>query len=74
MVSYIDDHRDRFGVEPICDVLPIAPSTYYESKARQRNPGRRPPRAIRDEMLKAEIGACGKRTTGFTVPTRCGSS
>ena len=29
MVSCIDEHRDRFGVEPICKVLPIAPSTYY---------------------------------------------
>ncbi len=55
MVSYIDDHKDRFGVEPICAVLPIAPSTYYESKARQRRPERRPPRAVRDERLKPEI-------------------
>ena len=30
MVRYVDDHKDRFGVEPICQVLPIAPSTYYE--------------------------------------------
>jgi len=28
MIAYIDDHRDRYGVEPICAVLPIAPSTY----------------------------------------------
>ena len=33
MVSYIDAHRARFGVEPICEQLPIAPSTYYEHKA-----------------------------------------
>jgi putative transposase len=56
MVSYIDTHRDRFGVEPICKELRIAPSTYYEHKARTRQPARRPPRAQRDEMLKAEIG------------------
>ena len=55
MVSYIDDYRDRFGVEPICRVLPIAPSTYYEMKARERDPSRLPPRAIRDEELKPEI-------------------
>ena len=55
MVSYIDDYRDRFGVEPICRVLPIAPSTYYEMKARERDPGRLPPRAIKDEQLKPEI-------------------
>ena len=55
MVSYIDDHRDRFGVEPICDVLPIAPSTYYERKAQERDPERRSDRAKRDEWLKPEI-------------------
>jgi len=54
-VRYIDDHKDRFGVEPICKVLPIAPSTYYEHKARERDPGRRPARYHRDEALKPEI-------------------
>jgi putative transposase len=50
MIAYIDANTDRFGVEPICQVLPIAPSTYYAAK-------RRPPsaRALRDEELKAEI-------------------
>jgi putative transposase len=50
MIAYVDDHKDRFGVEPICKVLPIAPSTYYDAK-------RRPPsaRALREEELKAEI-------------------
>jgi transposase InsO family protein len=55
MVRYIDEHKDRFGVEPICTVLPIAPSTYYEQKARERDPERRPLRAIRDEALKPEV-------------------
>jgi transposase InsO family protein len=55
MIRYIDDHKGRFGVEPTCSVLPIAPSTYYEQKARERDPGRRPARAIRDEALKPEI-------------------
>jgi transposase InsO family protein len=55
MVRYIDEHKDRFGVEPICRVLPIAPSTYYEEKARERDPDRRPRRARRDERLKPEI-------------------
>ena len=55
MVRYIDDHKSRFGVEPICAVLPIAPSTYYEQKAREHDPDRRPARAIRDEALKPEI-------------------
>jgi putative transposase len=55
MVSFIDEHRDQYGVEPICDVLPIAPSSYYEAKARERDPSRRPERAQRDEALSPEI-------------------
>jgi hypothetical protein len=51
MVRFIDAHRMRFGVEPICAVLPIAPSLYYEFKAREREPQRRPVRARRDEQL-----------------------
>ncbi len=38
MVAFIDDHRERFGVEPICAVLPIAPSTYFRHKVEQRDP------------------------------------
>ena len=55
MVRFIDTHRDAYGVEPICDVLPIAPSLYYELGARQRDPARRPPRARRDERLSCQI-------------------
>ena len=55
MIAYIDDHKDRYGVEPICDVLPIAPSTYYDHKAQQRGPDRRSARAKRDAQLKPEI-------------------
>ena len=55
MVKYIDDHRDRFGVEPICEMLPIAPSTYYEHKARARDPERLPGRIRRDHALEVEI-------------------
>jgi transposase InsO family protein len=51
MVAFIDDHREKFGVEPICAVLPIAPSVYYEHKVWQREPKRRPARAQRDEGL-----------------------
>ena len=55
MVDFIDAHRDEYGVEPICDVLPIAPSTYYEHTARRANPELRPARAKRDEKLRPEI-------------------
>ena len=55
MVRFIDDHRPSFGVEPICEMLPIAPSTYYEQKARERDPSRLPARAQRDAALRPEI-------------------
>ncbi len=55
MVSFIDDHRGLYGVEPICKMLPIAPSTYYEMKARQADPARLPARTQRDLMLYPEI-------------------
>ena len=51
----MDGHRDEYGVEPICHMVGIAPSTYYEAKARQANPVRRPARWWRDERLKPEI-------------------
>ena len=55
MVRFIDTHRTTFGVEPICAVLPIAPSLYYEFKAREREPERRPTRTRRDEQLGEHI-------------------
>ena len=55
MVQFIDQHRDQHGVEPICAQLQIAPSTYYERKARQADPQRLPARAQRDIALCPEI-------------------
>ena len=55
MVAFIDAHRGIYGVESICAVLPIAPSTYYEQKMRQRCPDRVPPRAQRDAQLCGDI-------------------
>jgi putative transposase len=55
MVAFIDAHRSEYGVEPICAELPIAPSTYYELKARERDPERVPPRHRRDALLCDEI-------------------
>jgi putative transposase len=55
MIAVIDDHREVYGVEPICRVLPIAPSTYHEHAAKRRDPTRRSERAKRDEMLKGEV-------------------
>jgi transposase InsO family protein len=55
MVDFIDAHRDQYGVEPICRELPIAPSRYYEYKARQADPSRLPARLRRDAELCGEI-------------------
>ena len=55
MVAFLDQHRDLYGVEPICDVLPIAPSTYFRHKVQRRDPGTRSARARRDDELRAAV-------------------
>ncbi len=55
MVDFIDQHRDQYGVESICKVLPIAPSTYRRSKQLESNPTQRCARAKHDEQLEPEI-------------------
>ena len=55
MVAFIDAHRAAYGVEPICRVLPIAPSTYYAASARAADPRRRSARAQQDAVLAPEI-------------------
>ena len=54
-VAFIDAHREAYGVESICKVMPIAPSTYYQHKLYQARPELRSARARRDEELKPEI-------------------
>jgi len=55
MIAFIDDHREVHGVEPICRVLPIAPSTYHAHVAKRANPENLSARARRDMALKPEI-------------------
>ena len=55
MVGFIDAHRNAHGVEPICNVLPIAPSTYYDHLAKRADPSRLSDRARQDEALRPEI-------------------
>ena len=55
MKAFIDEHRDEYGVEPICRVLPIAPSTYRAHAARRAEPQRRSNRAKVDEVLSPEV-------------------
>ncbi|MFB9223899.1 IS3 family transposase, partial [Paracoccus cavernae] len=55
MVSFIDAHRGVHGVEPICSVLPIVPSTYYNHLAQRADPAQQSDRARRDDALRPEI-------------------
>ena len=55
MIAFIDDSSSKFGVEPICKHLPIAPSTYYGHLARRVDPERLSDRAKRDAKLRPEI-------------------
>ena len=55
MIAFIDDHRGAYGVEPICRVLKIAPSSYHAHAARRRRPDTAPPRVQRDAALRVEI-------------------
>jgi len=55
MIAFIDEHRVLHGVEPICRVLPIAPSTYHAHAARRADPGKLSARARRDVTLRTEI-------------------
>ncbi len=55
MISFIDDHREVHGVEPICKVLPIAPSTYHDHVAKRADPAKLSARSRRDMALKPEV-------------------
>jgi transposase InsO family protein len=55
MRAFVDQHRETFGVEPICKVLQIAPSGYRRYAAQRRHPARRSARAQRDEALLPHI-------------------
>jgi putative transposase len=55
MIAFIDNHRETYGVEPICKVLPIAPSTYHAHVAKRADPEKLPARTRRDMVLRPEI-------------------
>uniref|UniRef100_UPI003BEF4828 IS3 family transposase n=1 Tax=Burkholderia arboris TaxID=488730 RepID=UPI003BEF4828 len=57
MIAFVDAHRDVYGVEPICRLLPIAPSTYYRHTRRRNDPEQWSARARRDAELRALIRA-----------------
>jgi putative transposase len=55
MIAFIDDHREVYGVESICRVLPIAPSTYHGHVVRRADPAKASPRARQDQVLMKQI-------------------
>ena len=55
MIAFIEEQREAYGVEPICRVLPIAPSTYHGHAARRKNPALASARARRDRVLEREV-------------------
>ena len=55
MIAFIDDHRNKHGVEPICEVLPIAPATFYDHQAKLADPARQSDRARRDAELRPHV-------------------
>ena len=55
MIAVIDEYRAEFGVEPICRVLPIAPSTYHAACATARDPSRASARVRRDADLLPQV-------------------
>lgn len=70
MVDFIEKHRDEHGVEPICSVLPIAPSTYYEHRSKRAEPERRSARAKRDEELEVDIKRVWEESNGGVYGAR----
>jgi putative transposase len=55
MITFLDEHRGQYRVEPICRVRPVAPSTYHEHVAQRPEPSRQSALAQRDEALKPEV-------------------
>lgn len=65
MYRFVEAHREAYGVEPICAVLEIAPSSYYEARAQARDPSRRALRVQRDAVLRTAIQRVWKASRGL---------
>ncbi len=70
MIRFIDDHRATYGVEPICAVLPIAPSTYFRVRTQQRDATKRSARAKRDDELRGLIQRVHAENFGVYGPRK----
>ena len=73
MNAFIDEHRARCGVEPICSALQLAPSAYRRHAARQRNPALLPARARRDAQLLSQVQRLYDQNLRSMLPTRSGA-
>src|SRR4249919_673774 len=67
MVAFIDAHREAYGVESICAVLPIAPSVHDERTSREHAPERRPARVRRDEALAVDVERVWRQHQAVTI-------
>jgi transposase InsO family protein len=70
MVDFIDKHRDDYGGEPICRVLPIAPSTYHRHRLQREKPVQRCERRKRDEELRPLIRKVWEESFGGVYGAR----
>ncbi len=64
MIGFIDAHRGAYGVEPICRVLPIAPSTCHAHVARRADPAKASARVQQDQILSEQIRRVHEATFG----------
>jgi putative transposase len=55
VIDFMEDHHDNYGIEPMCRVLRIAPSTWYARKAQKADPGKRSDRAKADDAMSLKI-------------------
>ena len=70
MVRFIDDHRATYGVEPICAVLPIAPSTYFRYRAQRQDATKRAARTKRDDVWRVRIQRVHDENFGVYGPRK----
>ena len=73
-MAFVGQHRDAYGVEPICREVPIAPATYYQHNAWQVDPTQRSRRAQRDDALCDEIQRVWEANQRVYGPARCTGS
>ena len=74
MIAFINDHRKVYGVEPICRMLPIDPSTYHAHAARRADPAKASPRTRRGLVMVEQIGRVHAASLGSMAPARSGGS